>query len=57
MVRAPLPRIKYHSTGIRGTGSDSDARILEFAAFDKAEPSRRTPREHRMADDRPEASS
>lgn len=36
--------------------SSSDARILEFPAFDKAAPSRRAAREHRMADDRREPS-
>jgi hypothetical protein len=33
-------------------GPDSDARMLEFGVFDKAEPSRRAPREPKMADDR-----
>jgi hypothetical protein len=54
---SPLSRMKQAvETGIRRMGPGSDARILEFAAFDKAVPSRRAPQEHRMADDRPEPS-
>ena len=39
-------------TGIRRMGPGSDARISQFGAFDKAEPSWRAPREPKMADDR-----